>query len=50
MNDSDNMWSAFPLKNSMIKFSYETAFGHLPMELKEKLNKANTKYGNIMDI
>ena len=49
MKDSDNMWSIFPLKKSRARFPYERVFGHLPEELRKKLEKANSEYGNILD-
>ena len=49
IKDADNMWSVFPLKKSRVRFPYERAFGHLPEELRKKLEKANSEYGNILD-
>lgn len=49
MKGMDNMWSVFPLKKSRVRFPYERAFGHLPEELRKKLEKSNSEYGNILD-
>ena len=49
LKDSDNMWSVFPLKKSRVRFPYERTFGHLPEELRKKLEKSNSEYGNILD-
>lgn len=49
MKEVDNMWSVFPLKKRMEAFPYSRVFGHLPEELKRKLEKANSKYGDLMN-